>query len=113
MNYGLTRLQVTAAGINYPRTELTPRFTGNTLAGSQVAREYCRLLEILHQASTPEGLLFSMADFPGGYALYSFDLTPDLDSGQWSPSYRGALEISGEFSAKPATNVYIIVLVWS
>ena len=109
-NYNVTRLQVTAAGVNYPRTELTPRFNGTGLAGAQVAREYQRLLEIAHKNNGAEGLLFSMADFPGGYALYAFDLTPDLDSGHWSPSYRGSLEIHGAFNAEPGTNVSIIVL---
>ena len=39
-HYGLTCLQVTAAGVNYPRTELALRFNGTGLAGAQVAREY-------------------------------------------------------------------------
>ena len=51
-----------------------------------------------------------MADFTGGYALYGFDLTPDLDSGHWSPSYRGSLEIHGAFSAEPDANFSIVVL---
>ena len=90
-NYGLTRFQVSAAGTNYPRTELTPRFNGNTLVGAQIAREYHRLLEMVHKSNTPEGLLFSMADFSGGYALYSFHLTPDLDSGHSGRPAIGAL----------------------
>ena len=109
-NFGVSRLQLTSVGINYPRTELTPQFAGTTLAGAQVAREYQRLLELAHKNNGPEGLLFSMADFPGGYALYGFDLTPDLDSGHYPPSYRGSLEIHGAFSAEPAANVSIILL---
>ena len=108
-NLGLTRLQVTAAGTNYPRTELTPIFSGKALVGTQAEREYHRLLEFTHKLNGPSGLLFSMADYPGGYALYSFDLTPDLDSGHWSPSYRGALSIKGAFSAAPAADVSIVV----
>ena len=108
-NYGLNRLQVSAAGQNFPRRELTPTFSGQALVGTQAAREYHRLLQMTHKTNGPEGLLFSMADFSGGYALYSFDLTPDLDSGHWSPSYRGSLEIHGAFSADPAANVSIVV----
>ena len=109
-NFGLTRLQVTAAGINYPRTELAPIFVGDKLAGSQVGREYHRLLEMTHKINTPEGLLISMSDYVGGCALYAFDLTPDLASGHWSPSVRGSLEIHGAFNAIPAAHVSIIVL---
>lgn len=110
-NYALTRLEVTAAGINYPRTKLIPKFDGTTLTGAQVARDYHRLLEIPHRDKIPENLLLSMVDFLGGYALYSFDLTPDLDHGHYSPSFRGSLEIHGAFSAEPAANVSIVVLV--
>ena len=88
---------------------MTPRFNGTALLGTTVAREYQRLLEIAHKSNGPEGLLFSMEDYPGGYALYGFDLTPDLDSGHWSPSFRGSLEVHGAFSAEPAANVSIIV----
>ena len=109
-NFGLTSLKIIAAQTDYPRTELTPVFNGTALVGAQVAREYQRLLEMAHKNNGPEGLLFSMSDFPGGYALYSFDLTPDLDSGHYSPSYRGSLDIRGSFSAEPAANVSIIVL---
>ena len=108
-NLGLTRLQVSAAGTNFPRRELEPHFSGQALVGTQVAREYHRLLEITHKINGPEGLMFSMADYCGGYALYSFDLTPDLDSGHWSPSYRGSLDIHGALSAQPAANISIIV----
>ena len=99
----------TAAGTNYPRRELTPNFNGQALVGTQAAREYHRLLEITHKINGPEGLLFGLKDYPGGYAFYSFDLTPDLDSGHWSPSYRGSLEIHGALTADPANNVSIVV----
>ena len=51
-----------------------------------------------------------MADFCGGYAIYGFDLIPDLSTGHWSPSYRGDIEIHGEFAAQPAAPVSIIVI---
>ena len=51
-----------------------------------------------------------MSEFPGGYALYSVDLTPDLDSGHYSPSYRGSQDICGSFNAEPDASVSIIVL---
>ena len=108
-NLGLNRLQVTAAGTNYPRRELTPKFSGQTIVGSQVAREYHRLLAITHKANSQEGLLFSMSDFCGGYALYSFDLSPDLDAGHWSPSFRGSLDVHGSLANQPTDNISIIV----
>ena len=51
-----------------------------------------------------------MSDFTGGYALYSFDLTPDLDSGHYSPSNRGSLDIQGTLKTQPTEFVSIIVL---
>ena len=109
-NIKLNRLQVSAAGTNFPRRELKPIFNAQALNGAQVAREYHRLLEITHKINGPEGLLFSMSDFPGGYFFYSFDLTPDLDSGHWSPSYRGSLEIHGALSGKLDAFMSIVVL---
>ena len=51
-----------------------------------------------------------MSDFCSGYCLLGFDLTPDLSTGHWSPSYRGDIEIHGEFQTQPATPVSIIVV---
>ena len=107
---GLSRLQISAAGINFTQKEYAPRFVGGTLAGAKVAREYDALMNLAHKSGGPEGLLFSMADFCGGYGLYAFDLTPDLDHGHWSLSYRGDLEVHGEFSAQPAADVTMVVL---
>ena len=86
---GLSRLQISAAGINYPQKEYTPRFVGNTFAGTKVGRKYDALIKLAHKSGGPEGLLFSMADFYGGYGLYAFDLTPDLHHGHWSLSHIG------------------------
>ena len=109
-NMGLSRLQISAAGFNYPQKEYTPRFVGNTLAGAKIAREYDALMKLAHRSGGPEGLLFSMADFCGGYGLYAFDLTPDLDHGHWSPSYRGDIEVHGEFAVQPAADVTMVML---
>ena len=49
-------------------------------------------------------------EFPNGYAMYCFDLTPDLCSA--SPHFnaiqRGTLEVDITFSAAPATPVSLI-----
>ena len=50
-----------------------------------------------------------MADFCGGYGLYVF--APDLDNEHWSPSYHTHLEVHGKFTAQPAANVTMVLLV--
>ena len=109
-NFGLTKLQVNAAGHNFPQKEYAPRFNDNGLTGAQVSREYQTLMMLAHKGFGAEGLLFSMADFCGGYALYGFDLTPDLDYGHWSPSYRGDIAVHGAFAAQPAADVTLVLL---
>ena len=54
-----------------------------------------------------------MGDFCGGYGLFAFDLTPDLGHGHWSPSYRGELEVHGEFAAQPAADVTMVIVTWT
>ena len=75
-----------------------------------MGREYQLLMAMARKSYGPEGMLFSMADYCGGYALYGFDLTPDLDHGHWSPSYRGDIEIQGTFAAQPAADVTLVLL---
>ena len=62
--------------------------------------------------------MFSMDDFCGGYGLYGFDCTSDIDKGHWSPSYRGSIEIHGRLSVQPTADISIIIMaetpaVWS
>ena len=109
-NMGLTTLQVNAGGFNFPRKEYKPRFNANMLTGAVVSREYHALMMLALKSFSSEGLMFSMADFCGGYALYGFDLTPDLDSGHWSPSYRGDIDVHGDFAAQPAADVTLVLL---
>ena len=109
-NFGLTKCQITAAGKNYPRRELAPSFSGTTLNNARVSREYFTALQVAQKNWGIDGLLFSMADFCGGYAVFGFDLTPDLSTGHWSPSYWGDIKIHGEFAAQPAAPVSIIVI---
>ena len=65
---------------------------------------------MVHKSDDPEGLMFSMEDFCGGYGLYGFNCTSDLDKGHWSPSYRGSIEIHGKLSAQPTDNISIIIM---
>ena len=109
-NFRVDQAPISAAGKNFPRRELAPSFSGTTLKNARVSREYLSALQVAQKNWGVEGMLFSMEDYCGGYAIYGFDLTPDLSTGHWSPSYRGDLEIHGEFTAQPANPVSIIVI---
>ena len=86
---GLSSLQISAACFNVV----------DTLAGTKVACDNDAIMKLAHKIRGPEGLHFSMADFCGGYGLFAFHLTPDLDHSHWSPFYWGNHKVHGEFTA--------------
>ena len=102
--------QITAAGKNYPRSELAPSFSYTTLKNTRVSREYFTVLHVAQKNRGIDGLLFNMADFYGGYAVFGFDSTPGLLTGHWLLSYREDIEIHGEFPAQPTVPVSIVVI---
>ena len=48
-NFGLRKLQLAAAGKNFPRRELAPAFSGTALNNAWVLREYFTTLQVVQK----------------------------------------------------------------
>ena len=75
MNYDINFVCIYRDGTQIPSSPLQPDFEN-----SKYIRSYLRLFSQTSQYFTDTGLALSRSDFGGGYTLFAFDLTPQLNS---------------------------------
>ena len=75
MNYNINFVCIYRDGTQIPSSPLQPDFKNNKYICS-----YLRLFSQTSQYFADTGLVLSRSDFGGGYTLFAFDLTPQLNS---------------------------------
>jgi len=104
-NYDLTQLKLYLDGQQHYMRPLEPDFTNN-----HYIREYMSLFEGTGKLNKDEAIDVSRSDYPNGYTLYAFDLTPDLAEGDHLNLTReGTVRLDAKFSVALANTINVIV----
>ena len=110
-HFGVTSLSLTANGEEIPFKQLTlkyPKKTNgeiDTTAGEDDALDFDEAYNTLFSGTgkiySNAGLNIDRDDYPGGYALYAFDLTPDMckSSQYFNTVQRGSLSLALTFKS--------------
>ena len=108
-HFGVTSLSLTANGEEIPFKQLTlkypknPNGTIDTSAGEDAELDFDEAYNTLFSGTgkiySNAGLDIDRDDYPGGYALYAFDLTPDMckSSQYFNTVQRGSLSLALTF----------------
>ena len=111
-HFGVTSLSLTANGEEIPFKQLTlkypkdPNGTIDTTAGEDDALDFDEAYNTLFSGTgkiySNAGLDIDRDDYPGGFALYAFDLTPDMCkcSQYFNTVQRGSLSLALTFQSQ-------------
>ena len=111
-HFGVTTLSLTANGEEIPFKQLTLKYPKDsdgeidTTAGEDDALDFNEAYNTLFSGTgkiySNAGLDIDRDDYPGGYALYAFDLTPDMckSSQYFNTVQRGSLSLALTFKAQ-------------
>ena len=101
-------LTVHIDGEQIPYTPLKPAFDQN--AEGNFIRCYQTLFSGTDKMYQDEGNTISREDFAGGYALYAFDLSPDLSAGgHFNLVRRGNLRLDMHFATPLPKTINVII----
>ena len=104
-NFGLNYLTLYMGSDQFPKKPLTPNFTGD-----EFLRSYMTLFEGTGMMNDDRGHGIDREDFKNGYALYAFDLTPDMAEGPHTdPIKYGNIRMELHFATQLAETVNVIV----
>ena len=104
-NFGLNYLTLYVGGDQFPKKPLTPNF-----GGDEFLRSYMTLFEGTGMMNDDRGHGIDREDFKNGYALYAFDLTPDMAEGAHTdPIKYGNIRMDIHFAAPLEATVNVIV----
>ena len=104
-HFGLNFLAVYLDGEQIPYKPLKPNFVS-----SQYIRAYHTLFSGTGKANHDEGNAISRDDYPKGYTLYAFDLTPDVSSGgHFNLVKQGNLRMELQFASPLTKTVNVLV----
>ncbi|KAJ8048851.1 hypothetical protein HOLleu_01326 [Holothuria leucospilota] len=107
-HFGANFLAVYMDGEQIPYKPLKPSFTED--GDANYIRAYHTLFFGTDKMNQDEGNAISRKDYPGGYTLYAFDLTPDLSSGgHYNLVKQGNLRMEMQFEQPLPTTVNVIV----
>ena len=111
-HFGVTSLSLTANGEEIPFKQLTlkypkdPKGKIDTTAGEDDALDFDEAYNTLFSGTgkiySNAGLDIDRDDYPGGFALYAFDLTPDMckSSQYFNTVQRGSLSLALTFESQ-------------
>ena len=106
-HFDLNYLTVHLDGDQIPYTPLKPDFNP---ARKNYVRAYHTLFSGMDKMYQNEGNNISLSDFPAGYALYAFDLSPDLAcGGHFSLVKHGNLRLDMHFATALQETINVIV----
>ena len=99
-HYFLTRLEFTIEGVSRPTVAFTPTFrniseTSTEVVPSGYMPEYLSLFQ--NRYPQQQGKFIERADYPGGYALYCFDLKSGTGGQLFSTSETGHTRLTAAF----------------
>lgn len=108
-NLNVNFLSVTVDGKQVPETKpLTPKFT--VTGGQRYIEAYNTLYSGLNKMYRDTGSHISRSEYAGGYTLYCFDLSPDLNSGDHlNLVQKGNLRLETRFANALPRTVMVIV----
>jgi len=103
-HYNLNQIKVYLDGQHQHIRPLEPNFANNHFVGA-----YMSLFSGTGKVQRDEGNDISREDYPGGYALYAFDLTPDLaEEGHFNLVKEGSVRLDLKFTAALANTINVI-----
>lgn len=103
-HYGLSQLKLYLDGQQQHIKPLEPNFATN-----QYISSYMSLFSGTGKQQKDEGIDIERGDYPGGYALYAFDLTPDLgENDHFNLNHEGSLRVDIKF-ANPLPNTINVI----
>jgi hypothetical protein len=105
-NYQLTQLKLYLDGLH---TQHLRPIEVDYVAGNFI-QAYLTLFEGTGKIGRDEGLDISRDEYANGYALYAFDLTPDLaDCGHMNLSKEGTVRLDAKFRAALGNTINVII----
>lgn len=110
-NLNVTQIAAFIQGISYPATPFKPVYTGNN---PSYGREYESVFTALGINHGNRGIEISREDYPNGYCLYGFDLTPNMSAADTSVlrlKKSGSIRI--EFQLGTATQEVYVCMVFT
>lgn len=108
-HFNLSQLSINIGGTQIPSTPFTPDFSGN--GGFGYIRSYLSLFAGTGMLFENSGNSISREEYPLGYTLWAFDLTPDHCEGHVSDIKGGNLGIDVRFAQ--ALNVTVNLIVFA
>lgn len=103
-HYGLTQIKVFLDGQQQHIKPLEPNFAAN-----QTIEAYMSLFSGTGKQQRDEGNDISREDYSGGYALYAFDLTPDLaEEGHFNLNKEGSVRVDLKFATALPNTINVI-----
>ena len=107
-HFGVNFLSLYLDGASIPGKPLQPNF--NNAGGPRYIRAYQTLLSGTDVMCFDQGHQISRQEYPKGYTLYAFDLTPDLNSGDhFNLTKHGNLRIGLQFDIPLENTINMIV----
>lgn len=104
-NYGVNYLALYVDGVQFPTKPLTPSFDND-----QYLRSYMTLFEGTGMLHDNRGHGITRGNYKGGYALYAFDLTPDMaEGGHVDPIKHGTVRMDIHFKDPLPETANVIV----
>lgn len=106
-HFNVNYMSVHVNGEQIPHTPLKPDFTQGR---KNCVRAYHTLFSGMDKMYMNEGNDISLGDYPAGYTLYAFDLTPDLAcGGHFSLVKHGNLRLDMHFASPLEETINVIV----
>jgi hypothetical protein len=103
-HFNLTQMKVYIDGQNQYISPIEPDY-----ANGQHVRAYLSLFEGTGKYGKDEGLDVSREDYPNGYALYAFDLTPDIaEDDHLNLAKEGTVRLDAKFRVPLANTINIV-----
>ena len=105
-HYDINFVALYVAGQQIPTKPLQPNFERG-----QFVRSYQTLFSALKKLGQDEGSEITRTDYPAGYTLFAFDLTPGLDEqGHFNRHQSGPMRLALRF-AKPLPNTINVIVL--
>jgi hypothetical protein len=104
-NYHLTQLKLYLDGQHQYIKPIEPDFANN-----QFVQAYLTLFEGSGKLGKDEGIDVSRSEYPAGFTLYAFDLTPDLaESDHLNLAKEGTVRLDAKFRVALANTINVVV----
>ena len=113
-NYKVTTITLTANGEEIPFKQLNLDYVGGTGADAGKTKDFIQAYNTLFSGTgkmyANAGLDITREDYPDGYTLYAFDLTPDMcsSSSYFNAVQRGSLSVDITFQTAPASAIAMV-----